>query len=131
MVADHANFIDRVQKLKDARTQAMKEIDDYRRAKEQEFKAFEASVRPLLSMISSSAAVMLTVHVYITMISFVVIQHAGNTQAASAAIDKDTAVKQQEIRAAYESNKDKVVKKLLDRVILVKPELHRNLKKPE
>ena len=68
---------------------------------------------------------------YITMIPFVVIQHAGNTQAASAAIDKDTAVKQQEIRAAYESNKDKVVKKLLDRVILVKPELHRNLKKPE
>ena len=54
MVADHANFIDRVQKLKDARTQAMKEIDDYRRAKEQEFKAFEASVRPVLECFPST-----------------------------------------------------------------------------
>ena len=65
------------------------------------------------------------------MISFVDKQHAGNTQAASAAIDKDTAVKQQEIRAAYENHKADVVKKLLDRVILVNPELHRNLKKAE
>ncbi len=44
-------------------------------------------------------------------------------------MDKETAVKQQEIRAQYESNKDKVVQKLLDRVVLVKPELHRNLTK--
>lgn len=36
----------RVQKLKDARTQATKEIEEYRKSKEQEFKAFEASVRP-------------------------------------------------------------------------------------
>ena len=39
--------------------------------------------------------------------------------------------KQGEIRTAYEGNKEEVVKKLLDRVILVKPELHRNLTKPE
>lgn len=38
---------DRVQKLKDARTQAAKEIEDYRKFKEEEFKAFEASVRLL------------------------------------------------------------------------------------
>ncbi|RPD64405.1 V-type ATPase [Lentinus tigrinus ALCF2SS1-6] len=55
--------------------------------------------------------------------------HAGNTQTVQASIDKDTEVKQQEIRAQYEGNKEKVVQKLLDRVILVKPELHRNLKK--
>jgi V-type H+-transporting ATPase subunit G len=36
---------DRVQKLKDARTEAGKEIEEYKRAKEQEFKAFESSVR--------------------------------------------------------------------------------------
>ena len=48
-----------------------------------------------------------------------------------AAIDKDTLGRQAEIRTAYEGTKDKVVQKLLDRVILVKPELHRNLKKPE
>jgi hypothetical protein len=35
---------DRVQKLKDARTEALKEIDEYKRAKDAEFKAFEASV---------------------------------------------------------------------------------------
>jgi len=33
----------RVQKLKDARAEASKEIEGYKRAKEQEFKAFEAS----------------------------------------------------------------------------------------
>ena len=35
---------DRTQRLKDARSQATKEIEDYRTAKELEFKAFEASV---------------------------------------------------------------------------------------
>ena len=48
-----------------------------------------------------------------------------------AAIDKDTGAKQGEIRVAYDAAKDKVVDKLLDRVILVKPELHRNLAKLE
>ena len=38
---------------------------------------------------------------------------------------------QQEIRTAYQGNKEQVVRKLLDRVVLVKPELHRNLLKPE
>ena len=38
---------DRVQKLKDARTQAAKEIEEYKKSKEQEFKAFEQSVRPV------------------------------------------------------------------------------------
>lgn len=35
---------DRVQKLKDARTEAEKEIEQYKKAKEQEFKSFESSV---------------------------------------------------------------------------------------
>lgn len=58
-------------------------------------------------------------------------QHAGTTQTAQAAIDKETEVKQAEIAEQYKSNKDAVVKKLLDRVILVTPELHRNLKLKE
>ncbi|KAI0766932.1 H+-ATPase G subunit-domain-containing protein [Trametes elegans] len=57
--------------------------------------------------------------------------HAGNTQAVQAAIDRETEVKQQEIREQYNSHKDTVVKKLLDRVVLVNPELHRNLSKVE
>jgi hypothetical protein len=37
---------DRVQRLKDARTEANKEIEEYRRVKEQEFTAFQSSVGP-------------------------------------------------------------------------------------
>ncbi|KAI0792119.1 H+-ATPase G subunit-domain-containing protein [Abortiporus biennis] len=55
--------------------------------------------------------------------------HAGNTQNVQVAIDKETDVKRKEIAEAYKKNKEEVVKKLLDRVVLVKPELHRNLKK--
>ena len=38
-------LLDRVQRLKDARTEASKEIEEYKRSKELEFKAFEDSVR--------------------------------------------------------------------------------------
>ncbi|KAF9221331.1 V-type ATPase [Gyrodon lividus] len=55
--------------------------------------------------------------------------HAGNTSNAQAAVDRETEVKLQAITDAFEVNKDAVVKKLLDRVVLIKPELHRNLKK--
>jgi V-type H+-transporting ATPase subunit G len=58
-------------------------------------------------------------------------QHAGNTQTAQAAVDKETEAKRGEIAEQYKNNKDAVVKKLLDRVILAQPELHRNLKKQE
>ncbi|KAJ4473813.1 H+-ATPase G subunit-domain-containing protein, partial [Lentinula aciculospora] len=88
----------RIQKLKDARTEATKEIEEYHKAKEAEFKKFEAS-------------------------------HAGTTSKAQAAVDKDTEVKLKSITDSYDSHKDDVVRKLLDRVTQVKPELHRNLKK--
>ncbi|TFK71647.1 V-type ATPase [Pluteus cervinus] len=90
----------RVQKLKDARSQASKEIEEYKAAKEAEFQSFEDS-------------------------------RAGTTSNAQSAIDRETEVKLQQITDLYETNKDAVVKKLLDRVILVEPELHRNLKKVE
>ena len=38
-------FVDRVQRLKDARSEAQKEIDEYRKSKEDEFNAFQSSVR--------------------------------------------------------------------------------------
>ncbi|ESK96438.1 vacuolar atp synthase subunit [Moniliophthora roreri MCA 2997] len=90
----------RVQRLKDARAEASKEIEEYKKAKEDEFKSFEAS-------------------------------RAGTTSNAQAAIDKETEIKLNSITESYNKNKDAVVKKLLDRVVLVKPELHRNLKKVE
>ncbi|KAG6336043.1 hypothetical protein ID866_3042 [Astraeus odoratus] len=88
----------RAQRLKDARTEATREIEEYRQVKDAEFKAFEAS-------------------------------HAGNISNVQAAIDRETEVKLQSITSAFVANKDRVVHKLLDRVVLVKPELHRNLKK--
>ena len=57
------------------------------------------------------------------------LQRHGTTQSSQQAIDKETEVRLQSISLAYEKNKDEVEKKLLDRVVLVKPELHRNMKK--
>jgi len=56
-------------------------------------------------------------------------QYAGNTTSAQEAVDRETELKLQRITDAYGANKDAVIKKLLDRVVLFKPELHRNLKK--
>lgn len=44
-------------------------------------------------------------------------------------MDKDTDGKLAAISQQFDKNKDEVVKKLLGRVTLVQPELHRNLKK--
>lgn len=38
-------YLDRVQKLKDARNEAEKEIEEYKKAQEGDFKAFQDSVR--------------------------------------------------------------------------------------
>jgi V-type H+-transporting ATPase subunit G len=59
------------------------------------------------------------------------LQHAGNTQHVQATVDKDTDAKLAAISQQYDKNKEAVVKKLLNRVTLVQPELHRNLKKLE
>ncbi|KAG5353817.1 hypothetical protein E4T56_gene12578 [Termitomyces sp. T112] len=90
----------RVQRLKDARSEASKEIEAYKQAKEAEFRAFESS-------------------------------HAGTTSDAQTTVDKETELKLQTISQSYEQAKDTVVEKLLARVTLVNPELHRNLKKLE
>ncbi|KDQ18952.1 hypothetical protein BOTBODRAFT_41924 [Botryobasidium botryosum FD-172 SS1] len=57
--------------------------------------------------------------------------HIGTTQTSQSAIDKETEAKVKEITAQFEERREKVVEKLLGRVVLVKPELHRNLKKVE
>jgi len=88
----------RIQKLKDARAQADKEIEKYKLAKEQEFKKYEA-------------------------------EHAGKTQVSQSVVDKETEAALAKITASFQNNKDQVVDKLMNRVILITPELHRNLKK--
>ncbi|KAF8347697.1 H+-ATPase G subunit-domain-containing protein [Amanita rubescens] len=90
----------RVQKLKDARAEAEREIGEYKQAKDAEFKAFESA-------------------------------RTGVTSTVQATIDRETEVKLQAVTESYNKSNDAVVKKLLDRVILVEPALHRNLKKVE
>lgn len=58
-------------------------------------------------------------------------QREGTTQSSQSNIDKKTEAELTDIDKLYEQNKDDVVKKLLDRVVLVKPELHRNLSRVE
>lgn len=55
--------------------------------------------------------------------------HAGTTISAQTAVDRETEIKLREITKSYNENKDAVVKKLLDRVVLVDNKLHRNLRK--
>jgi len=105
-----------VQRLKDARTEAAREIEAYRKVKEQEFSAFQSSVSPVLMRCAQPP--MTT--------SF---QHAGTTQDAQSTIDKETEDRLANITGAYSTHKDDVLGKLLDRVVLVEPELHRNLQK--
>ena len=97
--------------------EADKEIEEYRALKEKEFTEFERSVC-VCGLCS-----------YILLTSTP--QRAGTTQTSQSAIDKETEDKLAEITKSYEAHKDAVVQKLLDRVVLVKPELHRNLRKIE
>jgi len=90
----------RVQRLKDARSEAQKEIDEYRRSKDAEFAKIEEKTR-------------------------------GSTASAQTEVDRETETKLLTVKEAFNKNKDAVVKKLLDRVILVEPKLHRNLTKLE
>lgn len=39
---------DRVQRLKDARSEASKEVNEYRKQKEEDFKTFESKVRNMI-----------------------------------------------------------------------------------
>lgn len=109
-------YIDRIQRLKDARAEAQKEIEEYKQMKEQEFNAFQASVG--FCILCGRSPVSLTC----------LVEHAGTTSTTQAALDRETDVKLAEIDDVYLKKKDAVVNTLLSRAILVKPELHRNLK---
>jgi len=56
-------------------------------------------------------------------------EHVGQTQVSQSAIDKETETTLVKITTSFQTNREKVVDKLMDRVILIKPELHRNLTK--
>ncbi len=112
-----AKFIDRTQKLKDARSEAQKDIDAYRAQKEEEFKAFEGKVDYIMFQSLSNSRFLIPS------------QHSGATKTKQSAIDNETDEKLVVLKESYQVNKDAVVKRLLDRVLLVKTELHPNMKK--
>ena len=59
------------------------------------------------------------------------IQTKGSTEEAQVEVDRDTDLKLVAVREAFNKNKGTVVEKLLDRVVLVEPKLHRNLTRAE
>jgi hypothetical protein len=85
-----AKFIDRTQKLKDARSEAQKDIDAYRAQKEEEFKAFEGKVDYVMSQ-------SLLIPWFL-----ILSQHAGATKTKQSAIDKETDEKLEILKQSYQ-----------------------------
>lgn len=54
-------------------------------------------------------------------------QHSGDSSSSQVEVDKATKASLEQIEASFEANSADVVKKLLERVIQVQPQLHRNL----
>jgi len=56
-------------------------------------------------------------------------QRKGMIESAQSTVDMETEAKLKVVQESFTKNSDAVVRKLLDRVVLVQPELHRNLTK--
>lgn len=125
-----------MQKLKDARAEAAKEIESYRAQKQKEYESFEAEVCciPLLLYVLSilidsslSAATILT-HVSLETLET---KHKSQTSSSQSEIDKDTENQLSTLKSSVEKNRSSVVDKILERVTKVEPTLHKNLTKVE
>lgn len=114
---------DRTQKLKDARSEAAKEIEEIKANKEKEFKAFQQEVRSFFDL----EALWKRKADQSSLLFF--LQHEGSQSNTQSAVDKDTEAKLKTINEAFEKNNKNVVDKLLQRVTETKAELHRNLQK--
>ncbi|KZV92368.1 H+-ATPase G subunit [Exidia glandulosa HHB12029] len=55
-------------------------------------------------------------------------ERSGSTQTSQSAVDQDTEVKLAQVTSSYTQRKNDVVKKLLERAVLVEPTLHPNFK---
>ncbi|CAM0135317.1 hypothetical protein VKS41_000098 [Umbelopsis sp. WA50703] len=84
----------RVQRLKDARTEANKEIEEIKAQKNAEYQKF-------------------------------VSEHAGESTGASK-VEAETEEKLKEIDQQYKENKQKVVQKMMESLVTVKPAPHEN-----
>ncbi|KAF8498543.1 H+-ATPase G subunit-domain-containing protein [Russula emetica] len=119
MAAQHSQGIqtlleaekDAAKVVQEARQYRVKRLKDARTEADEEIEAYRKAKDQEFSAFQSS--------------------HAGSTQDAQSVIDKDTEEKLGHISDAYNTHKDDVLRKLLDRVVLVQPELHRNLRKQQ
>jgi len=148
---------DRVQKLKDARTEAAKEIEEYKAQKEAEFKKFESDVRscakvevPRADPFSDYIALhicqiyrnapchraidndlSLSARSPPTAPKHFTKQHTTQTSSSQSTIDSSTKEQLATLDAQVKEHGDEVIKKIVSRVLSVEPKLHPNLKKVE
>ena len=100
--------------MKDARSEAQKEIEEYRRQKDEEFKKFEAEVRRNVSVYGREDTRKAPELIYS--------QHSSGNKKAEEDAAKDAENKVKEIKEAGKEKGDKVVQELLRVVMDVRPE---------
>jgi V-type H+-transporting ATPase subunit G len=90
-------FADRTSRLKGAREEASKEVEQLKLLKDDEFKQFES-------------------------------KHSNDNSESQDKVNESTREQLSKIVSSFDQNRDKVVNQLLERVVQVKAEPHRNLK---
>lgn len=101
--------IDRTKKVKEARDEAKKEIDDYRKDKDNEFKKFESEVRTSLHLNQPSKSQLTST------------QHTSGNKKAQEDANKDAESQMKDIKGQGSKGQDQVVKDLLKAVFDIKP----------
>ncbi len=112
-----------MQKLKDARSEAAKEIEAYRTQKDKEFEQYEKEVGAAFV----TAGILSAAHTWPPTPP----QHKSQTSDNQSSIDSSTTKQIDGLKTSVAKNRDGVVDKILERVVTCEPKLHRNLKKIE
>lgn len=117
-------FLVRTKRVREARDEAKKEIEEYRKAKEEEFRKFEAQVCQSTTVIittSHSRPYSHSAFRHLEADATCFPQHsAGNKQAEDEA-NKEAEIRIKEIKAAGQKSQEKVINDLLKAVFEVKP----------
>lgn len=118
---------DRTKRIKDAKSEAHKEIEEYRQQKEEEFKKFEGEVRiRLLHCCLTGKLALYTIPVYYTrtkeLTDYSRQQHSSGYKKVEEDASKEADAKLAEIKEAGNKQGDKVVDGLIHALVDVKPE---------
>ena len=121
---DYILSVDRVQKLKDARSEAAKESEAYKIQKQKEYEAYESEVCSIQLPLPPRC---------LNDISYIglLVQHKSQTSSNQHSIDESTNKQLEEIKRDVEKNRENVIEKILERVTKTDPALHKNLRKIE